>query len=154
MLKNAWYRGPFSFHHYLRNSYTWPPAAAFRAEIAPRARMLIRHSSGTSFLFCFVFQVHSSRGGVFSVGLLRENVSLLARTFLSRILTRLWVSTPPSHGAAPTGHRHMAREGGKCHFRLPPVSPHYHHHLGSITMAFYSSVLMDFHHPTGIQRKP
>ena len=54
---------------------------------------------------------------MFSVGLLQKNVSLLARTFLSRILTRSWVSTLPSHGAALMGRRHMVREGGKCPFR-------------------------------------
>jgi hypothetical protein len=112
----------FSFRHYLRNSDTRPPATAPRAEIASRARMLIRHSSSTSFFFLgFLFHIHSSRGGVFSVGLLRENISLLARTFLSRISTRSWGSTLPSRGAAPMGRRHMVREGGKCPFRLSHI---------------------------------
>jgi hypothetical protein len=72
--------------------------------------------------FCFfLFHIHSSRGGVFSVGLHQENVSLLARTFLSRISTRSWVSTLPLHGAAPMGRRHMVREDGECPFRLSHI---------------------------------
>jgi hypothetical protein len=43
----------FSPCNYLRNSDTRPPAAASRAKIASRERMLFRHSSSTSFLFCF-----------------------------------------------------------------------------------------------------
>lgn len=156
----------FSFRHYLRNFDTRPPAAASRAEIASRARMLIRHSSSTSF-FLSLSYIHSSRGGVFSVGLLPENDSLLARTFLSRISTRSWVSTLPSHGAAAMGRRRMVREGGECPFHIshiititilvrsstlsPCVRPQM---LILITMTFYYSVLMDLHHPTGTQRKP
>lgn len=79
---NAPYRGPF-FLHSLRNSDTQPPATASRARIASRARMPIRHSSSTSFFLGFLFHTYSSCGVVFNVGLLRENISLLARTFLS-----------------------------------------------------------------------
>lgn len=135
----------FFFPPLIRNSDSRSLTSASRAVIASRARMHIKHSSSTPPPFFFLFHIHSSRGGLFSVGLLQENVSLLARTFLSRTSTRSWVSTLLSHGADPMGRRHMVREGGECPFCL--ISHHHNHQARSPILLLHANAEFDHDGP-------
>ena len=123
MLKNAWYRGPL----HSTTIYATLIPARLPLPPGPRSRQGRVRLSDTPPVppFFSVFRIHNSHGCVFFVGLLRENISLLARTFLSRISTPSWVSTLLSHGAALMERRHMVREGGECPFRayLTGTSP-------------------------------